>query len=229
MLAESLRSTEDAVEQRRARLRRRLSTGPILVAPGAHDALTVLLVERAGFEAVYFSGAGLSYTLLARRDMGLLTMSEMAERVAYVAAATRLPVIADADTGYGGEENVARTVRAYARAGAAALQIEDQEWPKRCGHLEGKRLVPVDEMVARIRAACAARPSPDFLVIARTDARAVEGLDAAIARAASLQGGGRRRPVRRGPGERRRARRDQPGAARSPHGEHGRGRAHTAG
>jgi len=129
------------------------------------------------------SGAGLSYSLLGRPDIGLLTMSEMAERAAYIASAVHLPVIADADTGYGDEENVARTVRAYEQAGVAALQIEDQDFPKRCGHLEGKRLVPPEEMVARIRAAMAARRSETLLIIARTDARASDGLRAAIARA----------------------------------------------
>ncbi len=172
-----------SVERLGAWLHRRLDAGPILVAPGAYDALTARLVEQAGFEAVYLSGAGLSYSLLGRRDIGLLTMSEMAERLAYVTAAVGVPVIADADTGYGGDENVARTVRAYARAGAAALQIEDQEWPKRCGHLEGKRLVPAEEMAARIRAARGARGPGGPLIIARTDARAIEGLTPAIERA----------------------------------------------
>lgn len=158
-------------------LRHRFSEGPILVAPGVYDALTARLVAQAGFEALYLSGAGLSYSLLGRPDLGFLTMTEMAERAAYVADAVPLPLIADADTGYG---NVARTVRAFERAGVTAIQIEDQKFPKRCGHLDGKRLVAADEMVARIREA---RESTDLLLIARTDARAVEGLPAALERA----------------------------------------------
>lgn len=154
------------------------------MAPGAYDSLTAKLIELAGFEAVYMTGAGLSYSLLGERDVGLLTMTEMTNRAAYMAQAVRIPVIADADTGYGDENNVARTVTEYERAGIAAIQLEDQEFPKRCGHLAGKRLVPAEEMVARIRAAVAARHSPDFLIIGRTDARAVEGLEAALERAA---------------------------------------------
>lgn len=165
-------------------LRARLASDRILIAPGAYDALTAKLVQVAGFEAVYMSGAGLSYSLLGRRDLGLLTMTEMTQRAAHIAQAVTLPVIADADTGYGDENNIARTVAEYERAGVAAIQLEDQDFPKRCGHLGGKRLVPPSEMVARVQAAVAARRSPDFLIIARTDARAVEGMDAALKRAA---------------------------------------------
>ncbi len=170
-------------------LRHRLAQGPILLAPGAYDALTARLVEQSGFDAVYFSGAGLSYSLLAQRDLGLVTLTEMAERAGSMTAAVRIPLIADADTGYGHVDQVARTVRAYERAGVAALQIEDKEFPKRCGHLDGKRLVPPEEMVEKIRAACAVRAT-DLLIIARTDARAVEGLPAALDRARRYRAAG---------------------------------------
>ena len=166
------------------RLRELLAGPQIVVAPGAYDALTARLVEAAGFPAVYLSGAGVSYSMLARRDVGLVTMTEMVQRLAWITAAVQVPVIADADTGYGGPDNVRRTVREYERAGAAALQIEDQDFPKRCGHLEGKRVVPVDEMVARLQIALEARQSADTVIIARTDARSVEGWDAALERAA---------------------------------------------
>lgn len=166
------------------RLRELLAGPGIVVAPGAYDALTARLVEAAGFPAVYLSGAGVSYSMLARRDVGLVTMTEMVQRLAWIAHAVQVPVIADADTGYGGPDNVRRTVREYERAGAAALQIEDQDFPKRCGHLEGKRVVPVEEMVARLEIALEARQSADTVIIARTDARSVEGWDAALERAA---------------------------------------------
>jgi 2-methylisocitrate lyase-like PEP mutase family enzyme len=160
----------------------RLGKPSILVAPGAYDALTARLVERAGFEAVYLSGAGVSYSLLAAPDVGLVSMTEMAARVASVCAAVSIPVIVDGDNGHGGPLNVQRTVRLFEAAGAAAIQLEDQVLPKRCGHLGGIRLVAADEMVAKIRAAVAARRSADFLVIARSDARGVIGLDEAIGR-----------------------------------------------
>lgn len=166
-----------------SRLRQRLAAGPVLVAPGAHDALTARLVERAGFEAVYFTGAGFSYTHLGAPDLGLVTLTETAWRVGTVAEATRLPVIVDADDGYGGPFNVARTVRMLEAAGAAAIQLEDQVAPKRCGHLAGKQVVPADVMVGKIRAATDARRDPALVIVARTDARAVEGLDAALERA----------------------------------------------
>lgn len=166
-----------------SRLRQRLAAGPVLVAPGAHDALTARLVERAGFEAVYFTGAGFSYTHLGAPDLGLVTLTETAWRVGTVVEATRLPVIVDADDGYGGPFNVARTVRMLEAAGAAAIQLEDQVAPKRCGHLAGKQVVPADVMVGKIRAATDARRDPALVIVARTDARAVEGLDAALERA----------------------------------------------
>src|SRR3981081_2018728 len=161
------------------RLRALLTSGGPVIAPGAYDGLTASLVERSGYQAVYMTGAGTA-AALGLPDYGLATMTEMAANVARLPSATRLPVIADADTGYGNELNVVRTVREYERAGAAALHIEDQVFAKRCGHLEGKELVPLDDFVARIRAAAAARSDSDFLVIARTDSRAVAGFNRAL-------------------------------------------------
>lgn len=166
----------------RAGLRSLLSTGSILVAPGAYDALMARLVETAGFSAVYLSGAGVSYSTLGRRDVGLITMTEMLQRLQWIVDAVRIPVIIDGDTGYGGPDNIRRTIRAFEGAGAAAIQLEDQDFPKRCGHLEGKRLVPLSEMVERLKIALDSRRSDDFLIIARTDARTVEGFDAALER-----------------------------------------------
>ena len=163
-------------------LRQRLSEGKILIAPGAYDAFTARLIEISAFEAVYLSGAGVAYTALGQPDVGLLTQTEMAARVASVANALSVPLIADGDTGYGNAVNLIRTIQLYERAGAAAIQLEDQQFPKRCGHLSGKELVPAEEMVSKIHAACAARQSDEFLIIARTDARGVAGLDEAIQR-----------------------------------------------
>ena len=166
-----------------ARLRKRLASDPILVAPGAYDALFARLVERAGFEAVYLTGSGVSYSTLAAPDIGLVTADAMTAKVRELTAAVGLPIIADGDTGYGDEANVARTVREYERGGAAAIQIEDQVSPKRCGHYAGKELVEIAEMRARLQAALGARHDPDFVVIARTDAVSVAGFDAALDRA----------------------------------------------
>ncbi|MFJ9779666.1 oxaloacetate decarboxylase [Amycolatopsis sp. NPDC101161] len=166
-----------------ARLRELLAGDEPVVAPGAFDALSARLVEAAGFPAVYMTGFGTTASLLGRPDVGLLTMTEMVQAAGRLRQAVEVPVIADADTGYGNALNVIRTVREYEAAGVAALHLEDQVAPKRCGHLEGKRVVPAETMADRVRAAVAARYDPDFLLIARTDARAVEGLDAAIDRA----------------------------------------------
>lgn len=167
--------------QRRDWLRRRLQEGPILVAPGVFDALSARLVEVCGFEAVYASGGAIARTL-GFPDLGLVSLWEVAEVLRRVCRATRLPVVADADTGYGGLLNVHRTVREWEEAGAAALHLEDQALPKRCGQYEGIRLVSPEEMVARVCAAVEARRD-GLVVIARTDARAVEGLEAAVDRA----------------------------------------------
>lgn len=164
-----------------ARLRELLGRDGMVVAPGAYDCITARLIERAGFDAVYMTGAGTAATL-GYPDFGLVTMTEMAANAGRIAAAVGLPVIADADTGYGNELNVVRTVRAYEAAGVAGFHLEDQVFPKKCGHLDDKEIVPRDDWLAKIRAAAAARRDPDFLVIARTDARAVAGLDEAVAR-----------------------------------------------
>jgi 2,3-dimethylmalate lyase len=166
-----------------ARLRELLHGNEIVVAPGAFDPLAARLVEEAGFPAVYMSGFGTSAALLGRPDVGLLTMTEMAGNAARIAACVDIPVIADADTGYGNPLNVIRTVGAYEAAGVAGIHIEDQVAPKKCGHMEGKQVIGADEMAQKVRAAVEARTSPDFVIIARTDARAAEGLARAIERA----------------------------------------------
>lgn len=163
-------------------LRSHLRSEKMLIVPGAYDGITARLVAQAGFDAIYMSGAGVS---VARGypDYGLLTLTEMAEAAGIVARSVDVPVIADADTGYGNELNTTRTVREYEMRGVAALQIEDQVSPKRCGHLDGKEIVPRDEFAAKIAAAAAARQDPDFVIVARTDARAVADMDEAIVRA----------------------------------------------
>jgi 2-methylisocitrate lyase-like PEP mutase family enzyme len=154
----------------------------MVVAPGAYDGITAKLVEQAGFAAVYMTGAGTAASY-GYPDFGLVTMSEMVANAGRIAAAVKVPVIADADTGYGNELNVFRTVREYERAGVAGIHIEDQGFPKKCGHLDNKEIIPREEYIAKIRAADAARPSPDFIIIARTDSRAIAGFDEAIERA----------------------------------------------
>lgn len=163
-------------------LRQRLAADTPLVAPGVYDALTASLAEAAGFEAAYVSGAAIAYTRLGRPDIGLATMTEVADTIALIRDRVGLPLVVDADNGHGNALNVQRTVRIYERAGANALQIEDQTLPKRCGHLRGKHLVSAGEMVGKIRAAVDARHDRETLVIARTDAIAVEGLPAALER-----------------------------------------------
>ena len=154
-----------------------------LLAPGVYDALSALVAEQAGFEALYLSGASIAYTRLARSDIGLTTATEVAQTLAHITERVRLPVIVDADTGFGNALNVQRTVRDFERAGAAMIQLEDQGFPKRCGHLDGKTVVPAAEMCGKLRAALDARRSSGTLILARTDALAVEGLDAALERA----------------------------------------------
>jgi len=171
-------------------LRSRLAPTPILVAPGVYDALTAHLAERAGFSAVYVSGAAIAYTRLGRPDIGLVAMSEVADTVALIRDRVGSHLIVDADTGYGNALNVARTVRLFERAGANAIQIEDQAFPKRCGHLDNKTLIPAQEMVGKINAALDARHSRETLLIARTDAVAVEGFELAITRAVSYRDAG---------------------------------------
>jgi carboxyvinyl-carboxyphosphonate phosphorylmutase len=159
-----------------------LSKQKLIIAPGAYDALTAKLIAGAGFPAVYMTGFGTAASMMGFPDIGLLTMTEMLHNARAIADAVDIPLIADADTGYGNPVNVVRTVREYEKAGAAAIHIEDQVWPKRCGHMSGKQVIPAGEMTAKVRAAVDSRSDEDFLIIARCDALAVEGWDAAIAR-----------------------------------------------
>jgi 2-methylisocitrate lyase-like PEP mutase family enzyme len=171
------------------RLRELLSHPDMIVAPGAYDGITARLVEQAGFAAAYMTGAGTSMAH-GFPDFGLLGMSEMVENAAMMARTIAIPLIADADTGYGNELNVTRTVREFEARGVAGIHIEDQTSPKRCGHLDGKEVISAPEFVAKIRAAVAARRDPDFLIIARTGSRAVSGFDEAVTRANAALGAG---------------------------------------
>ena len=164
-------------------LKELLDVPGILVAPGVFDALTGLIAEQSGARAVYLSGASIAYTRFGRPDIGLVSMNEVADTIAVLRERISLPVIVDADNGFGNALNVQRTMRVFERMGANAVQFEDQTLPKRCGHLDGKALISKDEMVGKVRAACDARASSETLVIARTDAIAVEGFEAAIDRA----------------------------------------------
>lgn len=166
----------------REKFRKLVEADEILVLPGAYDALSAKLVQAAGFQAAYLTGYGQSASKLGEPDVGLMCMSEMAERTRDIAMAVDIPVACDADTGFGSPVNVARTIREYERAGAAAIQLEDQVMPKKCGHMLGRQVVPAEEMAEKIRAAVAARGDPDFLIIARTDARTEHGIDEAIRR-----------------------------------------------
>jgi carboxyvinyl-carboxyphosphonate phosphorylmutase len=168
---------------RRGRLREMLARPEPLLAPGAYDSLSARLIEQAGFEVVYMTGFGTSASLLGRPDVGLLSFGEMVDNARRIAHAVDVPVIADADNGYGSPINVIRTVQEYEAAGVAAIHIEDQVAPKKCGHMQDKHVVEVEEMAQKVHAAVEARRSDDFLIIARTDARAVEGLDRALERA----------------------------------------------
>jgi 2,3-dimethylmalate lyase len=167
----------------RQRLRDLVDSGEMVLAPGCYDSLGARLIEEAGFPAAYMTGFGTSAGRLGRPDVGLLTLSEMVDNARRIVQAVDIPVIADADTGYGNPLNVVRTVREYEAAGVSAIHLEDQAMPKKCGHMEGKELIGAGEMVAKVSAAVAARHSSDFLIIARTDARAVEGLNRALERA----------------------------------------------
>ena len=169
-------------ERPTTRLRALIARPGCVVAPGVADALAARLVAREGFEAAYMTGFGTSITRLGMPDIGLLTMSEMVDNASRIAEIAGIPLIADADTGYGNPMNVRRTIREYEKAGVAAVHLEDQSWPKRCGHLAGKRVIPQAEMVAKIKAAVDARQDPDFMIITRTDAIAVEGLERALER-----------------------------------------------
>ena len=163
-------------------LRRMLNEPGIIVAPGAYDGISARLIERHGFKVVYMTGAGTAASALGQADLGLTTLTEMATHAGHIASCISLPLIADADTGYGNPLNVIRTVREYERAGVAALHLEDQVFPKKCGHIAGKAVIPMKEFAEKIRAAAENRTDPDFIIIARTDARAVNGIDDAIER-----------------------------------------------
>ncbi len=166
-----------------------ITSGPMLVAPGAFDGVTATLIAQAGFDGLYMTGAGTS-AAMGLPDFGLLTMTEMVDNARRITNTVDIPLIADADTGYGNELNVFRTVQAFERAGVSAIHIEDQSFPKRCGHLDNKELIPLDDYLAKIRAAADARKSKDFILIARTDSRAVDGFEEAIRRAnAALEAG----------------------------------------
>jgi carboxyvinyl-carboxyphosphonate phosphorylmutase len=167
----------------RGMLREMLAEPEPVLAPGAYDGLSARLIEQAGFEAVYMTGFGTSASLLGRPDIGHLSFGEMVDNARRIVHAVEVPVIADADDGYGNPINVIRTVQEYETAGVSAIHIEDQVAPKKCGHMEGKQVIDAGEMVEKVRAAVEARRSEDFLIISRTDARAVEGIDAALERA----------------------------------------------
>jgi len=171
-------------------LRTRLTHKPIVVAPGVYDALTAHLAEQAGFFTLYVSGAAIAYTRLGRPDIGLVAMSEVADTIAMMRDRVSANLVVDADTGYGNALNVSRTIRLFERAGANAIQLEDQAFPKRCGHLDDKTLIPAQEMIGKIKAALDARHARETLLIARTDAIAVEGFERAIARAVSYRDAG---------------------------------------
>lgn len=167
----------------KTKLRELINRDEILLCPGTYDPLMAKLIKRVGFEALYMTGAGISHSTLAMPDLGLTTMTEMVHRATLLADASELPLICDADTGYGNAINVMRTVREYERAGAAGIHIEDQEMPKRCGHFFGKFLIEKDEMVGKLKAALNARQDEDFVIIARTDARTAVGFEEALDRA----------------------------------------------
>jgi 2-methylisocitrate lyase-like PEP mutase family enzyme len=171
-------------------LRSRLSQKPIVVAPGVYDPFTALVAEQAGFGTLYVSGAAIAYTRLGRPDIGLVSMTEVAETLALIRDRVAAHLIVDGDTGYGNGLNVIRTIREFERAGANGIQLEDQDFPKRCGHLDGKALIPAQEMTGKIRAAVDARRSHETLIVARTDAVAVEGFERAIERAAMYREAG---------------------------------------
>ena len=177
-------------ERMTTRLKTLLAGERCIVAPGVADAFAARMVAMEGFDVCYMTGFGTSLTRLGMPDIGLLTMSEMADNAARVADACGIPLVADADTGYGNPMNVRRTIREYERAGVAGLHLEDQAWPKRCGHLAGKRVIPIAEMEAKLKAAVDSRRDPDFVVIARTDAIAVEGFEAALERAERYRAAG---------------------------------------
>jgi methylisocitrate lyase len=174
----------------RKQLRQMLSSGEILVAPGVHDGLSARIIEQEGFKALYMTGYGTSASMLGKPDVGLLTLTEMAARASRLADAVNIPLIADADTGYGNAVNVTRTVREYEKAGVACLQLEDQVAPKKCGHMTGREVISRDEMVGKIKAACDARRDDDLMIMARTDARTTHGIEEALERGKAYEEAG---------------------------------------
>lgn len=172
------------------KMRQLFQTGKMIVAPGAHDALTAKIIGKTGFDAVYMTGYGQAASHLGNPDVGLLTMSEMVARASAIVEAAGVPVIADADTGFGNAINVRRTVREYEKAGVAVIQLEDQVMPKKCGHMLGRQVFPKEEMVGKIKAAADARMDDDFMIMARTDARTIMGIDEAIERGLAYQEAG---------------------------------------
>ena len=179
----TLKASGSDLEVNANSLVQRLQQPKALLAPGVYDALSALIAEQAGFEALYLSGASIAYSRLGRSDIGLTTATEVAQTLAHITDRVAVPVIVDADTGFGNALNTQRTVRDFERAGAAMIQIEDQTFPKRCGHLDGKGVVPVAEMQGKLKAALDARHSSNTLILARTDALAVEGIQSALDRA----------------------------------------------
>src|SRR3712207_4552028 len=171
-------------------LRERLLQNGLIVAPGVYDMISLRIADRMGFDALYMTGYGTVASYLGLPDAGLATYTDMIARVTAMARMAATPLIADGDTGYGGLLNVQHTVRGYEAAGAAAIQLEDQEFPKKCGHTPGRRVIPLEDMVAKIKVAVEARSSEDFLIVARTDARTSLGLDEALRRGAAYRGGG---------------------------------------
>lgn len=172
------------------KMRELFETKKLVVAPGAHDALTAKIIGKLGFDTVYMTGYGQSASHLGRPDVGLMTMSEMVARAANIVEASGVPVIADADTGFGNAVNVMRTVREYEKAGVAVIQLEDQVLPKKCGHMVGRQVVPLEEMVGKIKAAVDARTNPDLMIMARTDSRTIHGIDVAIERGIAFKEAG---------------------------------------
>ncbi len=167
----------------RKKLKNQISQDGIIKAPGVYDSLTALIAEKVGFNALYLTGAGVSYTTLGAPDLGFITASEMVSKASYICETVNIPVIADGDTGYGNALNVRRTIKDYEKAGVAAIQLEDQQFPKKCGHMSDKRIIPAQEMEGKIKAAVDARTDENFQIIARTDARETDSLEEAIERA----------------------------------------------
>ena len=209
-------------DPRREKFRSLIQRPGITVVPGAHDALTARLIEAKGFEAVYLSGSGAAAALLGLPDIGLATATEVMTETRYIAEATSLPLIVDADTGYGNAVNVVRTVRDIERAGAACIQLEDQVTPKRCGHLPGKEVVSREEFLGKIRAAADHRSDPSFAILARTDARATHGMDEAVARGVEAREAGADIIFIEGARLARRIRRVRPALSRPAPGQHDR-------